>query len=223
MNVWLRCTLGLLLLAACFPRAEGFAQTNPGLVCRPVAERTKELGCYIIATHPVGSFSSAQTYWHLDIFATKAAATAAKTDTGVVVESLGKIWLLTIENTGWRPAGGERAEEIGPIPIVAGQKYTAQFMEAVFAPGMTAPTHTHSGPEAWHTIAGETCLETPQGRQVGRAGGPPVIVPAGPPMHLTATGTETRRAIVLILHDASKPASTLAHDHDWKPKGLCKN
>jgi quercetin dioxygenase-like cupin family protein len=94
-------------------------------------------------------------------------------------------------------------------------------MEAVFTPGMTAAEHTHSGPEAWYTIAGETCLETPDGKQVGRAGGPPVIIPGGPPMHLTATGTEIRRALVLILHDANKPATTL--HHDWKPKGLCKN
>jgi hypothetical protein len=39
-------------------------------------------------------------------------------------------------------------------------------------------------------------------------------------MHLTATGTETRRALVLILHKTSKPPSTLVHD--WTPKGLCK-
>jgi hypothetical protein len=39
-------------------------------------------------------------------------------------------------------------------------------------------------------------------------------------MHLTATGTEIRRAIVLILHESSKPATTLVHH--WTPKGLCK-
>jgi quercetin dioxygenase-like cupin family protein len=85
---------------------------------------------------------------------------------------------------------------------------------------MVAPSHTHAGPEAWYTQAGETCLKTPQGKQIGRAGGPPVIVPGGPPMHLTATGTEQRRALVLILHDSSKHATT--PEHDWVPKGLCK-
>jgi hypothetical protein len=54
---------------------------------------------------------------------------------------------------------------------------------------------------------------------VGRAGGPPVIVPQGPPMELTATGTEIRRALVLILHDATQPPTTVTSD--WKPKGLC--
>jgi hypothetical protein len=40
-------------------------------------------------------------------------------------------------------------------------------------------------------------------------------------MHLTATGTEIRRALVLILHESAKPATTLVHD--WTPKGLCNN
>jgi len=44
---------------------------------------------------------------------------------------------------------------------------------------------------------------------------------AGLPMHLTATGKEQRRSLVLILHDASKPPTTMVHD--WAPKGLCKN
>lgn len=40
-------------------------------------------------------------------------------------------------------------------------------------------------------------------------------------MELTATGTQVRRALVLILHDSTKPASTPAAD--WTPKGLCKS
>jgi len=28
-------------------------------------------------------------------------------------------------------------------------------MEAIFTPGMTAPAHTHAGPEAWYTLAGK--------------------------------------------------------------------
>lgn len=50
--------------------------------------------------------------------------------------------------------------------------------------------------------------------------GPPVIVPGGLPMHLTATGTTQRRALVLILHESSKPPITLVHD--WKPSELCR-
>jgi len=146
--------------------------------------------------------------------------TAAKGPRGTVVESYDKVWLLTIEAKGWRPSGGERINEIGPLPVVAGRGYAVQYMEATFDPGMTAPSHEHPGPEAWHTLTGETCLETPDGAFIGRAGGPPVIVPGGPPMHLTATGTEQRRSLVLILHDAAHNPTTPRRD--FVPKGLCK-
>jgi quercetin dioxygenase-like cupin family protein len=160
-------------------------------------------------------------FWYLDVYPSRATADAAKGLRGIVVESFGQVWLLSIEQANWAPSGGERVAEIGPLPVTAGANYSAQYMEAIFMPGMTAPAHTHGGPEAWYTLAGETCLETPQGTQIGRAGGQPVIVPGGLPMHLTATGTEQRRSLVLILHDASKPATTM--EHDWAPKGLCKN
>ena len=188
--------------------------------CQPVSQRTGELGCWIMATTVLGPLPEQPIFWHLDAFPTRAAAEAAKGPRGTVVESLGKVWLLTIDGAGWRPSGGERVAEIGPLPASAGVAYVSEYMEAVFTPGMTAPVHRHPGPEAWYTMSGETCLETPDGKMVGRAGGAPVIVPGGPPMHLTATGTETRRALVLILHDASQAATTPASD--WTPKGLCQ-
>jgi quercetin dioxygenase-like cupin family protein len=191
-----------------------------GRRCKPVAERMGELGCWILLDQPLGRLGKSEMFWHLDAYSARADADRARGARRAVVESLGKIWLLSIEDEGWRPNGGERIAEIGPLPISATEAYSAQYMEAIFVPGMTAPAHIHSGPEAWYTLSGETCLETPQGKQVGRAGGDYVIVPGGPPMHLTATGTETRRALVLILHETSKPPTTLVHD--WTPKGLCK-
>ncbi len=179
------------------------------------------MGCWILADNPVGPLMDSQVFWHLDTYTTRAAAEADRGPKSSVLESLGKVWLMTIEREKWRPAHGNRVAEVGPLPIARGEKYSAQFMEAIFTPGMVAPEHLHSGPEAWFTLAGETCLETSDGRvQIGRAGGPPVIVPAGLSMHLTATGTEQRRAIVLILHDSSKPPSTMVHD--WTAKGLCR-
>jgi len=196
------------------------AQPVAGGSCKPVSQRTSDVGCWIVAHEPLGKLA-AEVFWHLDVFPTRAEAETAKGPHGTIVESFGKVWLLSIESAEWRAIGGQRIAEIGPLPITIGKDYSAQYMEAVFNPGMTAPAHTHSGPEAWYTLTGETCLETPEGKQVGRAGGQFVIVPGGPPMHLTATGTEQRRALVLILHEASKPSTTLVHD--WTPKGLCKN
>ena len=71
------------------------------------------------------------------------------------MESLGKVWLFTIREAGWRPSTGMRVAEIGPLLISSEADYTAQYMEAIFKPGMTAPAHRHSGPEAWYTLTGE--------------------------------------------------------------------
>lgn len=195
---------------------DAFAQ-----ICRPVGERTGEAGCWIVANTELGQLPQGPIFWHLDTYPTRAEAERAKGPRGTVVESLGRVWLLTIETAGWHPLKSARVAEIGPLPTSAATKYSAQYMEAVFTPGMTAPAHTHSGAEAWYTLTGETCLETPEGKMVGRAGGAYVIVPGGPPMHLTATGTETRRALVLILHDSTQPPTTPTPD--WVPKGLCRN
>jgi quercetin dioxygenase-like cupin family protein len=212
----LTAVLWMVGVATC---SEAFAQYG---ICRPVSQRTSELGCWITAVKAVGQLPQQPIFWHLDTYPTRAAAEKAMGPRGTVVESLGKVWLFTVDEAGWRPSGGERVAEIGPLPLNPETKtYTTVYYEAVFTPGMTAPTHRHSGPEAWHTVSGETCLETPEGKMVGRAGGVPVIIPGGLPMHLTATGTTQRRALVLILHDSSQPASTPAHD--WTPTGLCKS
>src|SRR5262245_1950390 len=221
----------ILWLAAVVVGAQAIAQqppdrslpmaAAPGGVCKPVSQRTSEVGCWILAHETVGQLTSSNVFWHLDTYPSRAAAEAAKGPRGTVVESLGKVWLLSIEQASWRVATGERVAEIGPLPVTAGTNYSVRYMEAIFTPGMIAPAHTHSGPEAWYTMAGETCLETPLGAQVGRAGGQLVIVPAGQPMHLTATGKEQRRSLVLILHDSSQPPTTMTHA--WAPKGLCNN
>ena len=208
--------LSLAMFMVC---KQSFAQGVAMGICKPASQRTEELGCWIMADQPIGTLTKSQVFWHLDVYPTRAAAEAVKGPRGTVLESLGKVWLLTIEESEGQSPNGQRIASIGPLPITAGEEYSAQYMEAVLSPGMTSSIHSHAGPEAWYTQAGETCLETPEGKVVGRAGGNPVIVPGDVPMHLTATGTEQRRALVLILHQSSKPAITLVHD--WTPKGLC--
>jgi quercetin dioxygenase-like cupin family protein len=208
----------LLLLPTLHAPAQGVAV--PGDTCKPANTRTQAIGCWILADNPIGQLTTPNVFWHLDTYPTRTAAEADKGPRGTVVESFGKIWLMTIADERWKSAHGTRVAEIGPLPVLAGEKYTAQFMEADFTPGMTAPAHVHSGPEAWYAVGGKTCLETSDGHtQVGQVGGPPVIVPMGLSMHLTAIGTEQRRSIVLILHQSSQPPTTMVHD--WTPKGLC--
>jgi quercetin dioxygenase-like cupin family protein len=191
-----------------------------GVSCRPVSERTGEVGCWIIAHVPQGELSQPVVFWHLYTYPSRTEAESAKGPRGTVIEALGKIWLFTIGEAGWRPSGGVRVAEIGPLQVKSGEKYTARYMEAIFNPGMRTPVHRHPGPEAWYTTAGEVCLETPEGKIIGRAG-ESTIVQAGPPMILTATGTEQRRSLVLILHETSQPSGFPVSD--WTPKGLCRN
>ena len=188
--------------------------------CLPVSERSSEVGCWILTSESVGQLPPHPVFWHLDKFSTKALAEKAKEPRGTVLQALGKVWLLTIAEAGWRPNGGEHVAEIGRLPANLDTKYVAQYMEAVMNPGMETRLHRHPGPEAWYTEGGETCLETPEGKQVGKQG-VSVIVPGGQPMRLSVTGTEQRRSLVLVLYDASQPWMTMASD--WIPKGLCKS
>jgi quercetin dioxygenase-like cupin family protein len=212
--------VAFLLLGLAGQQLAAQGVTGPGGVCKPASMRTQQVGCWIMADDPIGQLTKSSVFWTLDVYPTRVGAEADKGPRGTVLESLGKVWLLNIEYQKSKSSHGSRAAKIGPLFVTAGENYSVQYMEAIFNPGMTAPEHIHSGPEAWYTMAGETCLETSDGRvQVGRVGGPPVIVPMGLSMHLTATGTEQRRALVLILHQTSQPPTTL--DHNWVAKGLC--
>jgi quercetin dioxygenase-like cupin family protein len=200
--------------------------TAAGIVCAqvpggcntPVSQRAGEAGCYLTATELLGALPQAALFWHLYVYPTHAAAESAKGSRGTVVESFGKVWLYTIADSEWRASSGERIATIGPLPITAGKQYTARYMEAVFPPGMRAAIHRHSGPEAWYLLSGAQCLETPEGITVARTG-EGAVVPEGPPMALSSVGTETRRSVLLVLHDASQPWITIASD--WQPRGLC--
>lgn len=192
-----------------------------GGTCVPVSERAgRELGCFITATQVLGKLPEGPLYWHLNTYPTRAAADAAKSPNGTVVESYGKVWLFTIAEGGWRAPGGEYVTAIGPLPVGTAEKFSIVYMEATFMPGMQSIVHRHPGPEAWYVLSGEQCLETPDGRMVVRAG-ESGIVPGGPPMRLTGTGAVQRRSLVLILHESSQHWASPAPD--WAPKGLCDN
>jgi quercetin dioxygenase-like cupin family protein len=188
--------------------------------CKPAAERTGPEGCWIIASKKVGTLSTAPVFWTLDTYPTQETAESARTSQSEVVHALGKIWLFTVGEKLSAPSHGQRVSEIGPLPIQAGEDYTAQYMEAILDPGAVSKTHVHAGPEAFYTETGQSCLETPAGMQIGDKD-KSVIVPEGEPMELVATGTQKRRGIVLVLHASSRPATTIIDT--WQSKGLCKS
>lgn len=199
------------------PRTQVSAQTS----CEPVAQRgSRVVGCYITARQELGSLPrDTLLYWHIDSFPALAAAEAARTLRSTAVQSLGSAWLFTIAEKGWQATGGEHVAVIGPLPMFKADSFAAVYMEGVFEPGMKTAAHRHPGAEAWYTLTGEQCLETPGGKMVQKAGDPGVMVPGGEPMILVGTGTTIRRSLVLILQDATQPRSMLATD--WTPRGLC--
>jgi len=137
---------------------------GPFATLSAVSERTGEPGpTCSTANQKLGRLPQDPIFWYLDTYPTRVAAEAAKGPRGTVVESLGKVWLFTVAEAGWRPAGGERVTELGPLPVKPDTEYTAAYLESIFDPGMTAPVHTHSGPEAVYTLTGESCLEIPDG------------------------------------------------------------
>jgi hypothetical protein len=208
--------LGLTLLGSASLASPAWAQAT----ARPCsAEETIGPAC-LLSRQQLPSLPAGPLYWHLDQFVSKAAAEKAAIATSTVVDAFGSVWLFTIERAAWRPKNGKHIANAGPLPVQPASTYAAEYLRSVFSPGMTAPLHVHSGPEAFYAVSGDTCLETPEGIQLGRGPGNRLSIKAGPPMLLMAIGKAPRRGFALILHDAEKPPTTLTHD--WHPQGLCQ-
>jgi hypothetical protein len=103
---------------------------------------------------------------------------------------------------GWRPSKGRRIAEIGPLPVVVGEEYSAQY-DFESRHDIIPPQSRGSRGLVYlgrRNLAGDPRAQVRWTRRRRT-----VIVPGGPPMFLTATGADQRRALVLILHQAAKP------------------
>jgi len=202
----------------------GESSQVPGVMpggCVEPPRRPSQVGCYLSATEPIEKLPGEPLYWHLYTYPTRTGAEGAKSEgASTVAESLDKVWVFTIANAQWRPAAGERVAAVGPLPVPRAERYVARYMEATFPPNQVLLTtvHRHSGPEAWYVLTGAQCLRTPERTMVLRAG-EGGVVPPGPPMVLTNIGPETRRSLVLVLHDASQPWQT--NTNEWRPTSEC--
>ncbi len=95
---------------------------SPRLGCKMASSTgMTPFGCFIVASLPVGQLERA-VFWHVETFASQAAAEKAKSARGVVVEAFDKVWLLTIADAGWRSQGGTHrdglrgAQSVGSYP-----------------------------------------------------------------------------------------------------------
>ena len=183
----------------------------------PAGAKRPEYGCFNVGTVTGLQFRQPAVYWHLRTYASRNAADAAKSATGLVVEEDGRVWLSEFGPRELTARGGEEVAVIGPMQLSAARSYSAVLSYAVMRPGDSSRVHTHPGPEAWYVLAGEQCLETPAGASSARAGGT-MTVPPDIPMELNVTGTALRRAFALVIHDSTQGRGTPS---DWKPSGAC--
>jgi len=171
-------------------------------------ERRGGTGCSIVADTLLRDLPAQPLYWHIDKFPALRAAQAAAGAASVAIEAHGSAWLMKVEPQSSDHHGGQHAAAVGPLPIPSTASLMMQIMSAHFLPGQVSEPHTHPGPEAWFVIEGEQCLETPTGTIRAKAG-ETAIIDAGPAMRLVGTGTGPRRALVLVLHGAAQPPTTI--------------
>lgn len=192
--------------------------TEVACVDVPAGEKRPEFGCFNVGVATGLHFRQASVYWHLRAFPDRKAAEAAKSPAGIVVEEGGRAWLSEFGPRNAAPRGGDAIAVVGPLQLPAAASYTAVLSYAVMRPADNSRVHTHPGPEAWYVLAGEQCLETPDGAHRARAGGTTSVGP-DIPMELNVTGTALRRAFALVIHDSTQQRGIPS---DWKPSGACQ-
>ena len=199
-------------------RARGHEHlTEVACVDVPPGEKRPEFGCFNIGTVKTLQFGQAAVYWRLYKFESRKSAEAVKSATGLVVAEDGHIWLSEFDANEAAPRDREAVAVIGPLQLPAAESYAAVLSYAVMRPGDSSRVHTHPGPEGWYVLAGEQCLETPDGAARASAG-QTMIAPPNIPMELQVTGETVRRAFALVIHDSAQDRGVPS---GWKPTGKC--
>ena len=191
-----------------------------GVSCDDISpgEKRPDFGCFNVASEEGLQFPKRQVYWQIGTFANRAAAEAARSATGIVVEEDGRVWLSEFGSRDLMVKGGQAVATVGPLQLPPAKAFTAVLSYAVMRPGDRSRVHTHPGPEGWYMIVGEQCLETPSGANRAKAGGT-MTVPPNVPMQLSIKGTEVRKSLVLVLHDSSQARGMASQ---WSPPGACR-
>jgi mannose-6-phosphate isomerase-like protein (cupin superfamily) len=176
--------------------------------------------CAVLARRQFSSLPSGALVLRIESFPTREAAEPATTPASVVVEAVGKAWLLTLASKGERAQGGQFMTEVGPITIPSAGSYEMIVSEADIGSEINSLPlqHKHSGPEVWYLFSGEQCVELPD-RVVRARAGEGVFAPAETPMKLNIVGKSKRDALFIVVHDPAQPWNTYV---DWQPKGLCQ-
>jgi quercetin dioxygenase-like cupin family protein len=145
--------------------------------------------------------------WHIDRFDSGRSGAKAAGPNSVAFEAHGSWWLMTIESSATDHHGGEHVAAVALPPLPAASKYSMLVISAYIPAGQTSRVHHHSGIEAFYSVEGEQCLETPMGAHRIPQGGS-LAVPAGVTMRLTGVGPKPRRDFAVVVYDVSQPPTT---------------
>lgn len=173
-------------------------------------ERRGKEGCTILTNRPLAGPLAKTVYWHIDRFDSLATAMKAAGPNSVATEAHGSFWLLTVEMTAEDCRVGQHVARIGSLTLPPVDRYMMRVQSSLLEPGSTTPIHTHSGPEVFYIVDGEQCIEMSKASQ-HLGFGQSFIVPGSSVHRGRVIGSKARRALALILYDATYPAS---HDLD---------
>ena len=164
--------------------------TDP--VCVPVAERAgRELGCFIVASLPVGKLRGIPQYWYLDSFRLEGRRNGN-------CRGLAGRWSKRPERSGCSPlrpgagrlSGGERIAEVGPLRGGPGRRSTRPCSwKRSFIPGMksSCPSPLRSRGLVCHRRRAMSS-RPPKARHRGAGRRERHSSQVGPPMQLTGIG-----------------------------------
>jgi quercetin dioxygenase-like cupin family protein len=170
-------------------------------------ERRGEVGCSLIENKPLPADLKAPLVWHIDRFTTEAAARGAVGPTSVAFSAHGVAWLMTIETAATDHHGGQHVAVAAMPALPPAAKYAMLVMSAYIPSGLTSRFHHHSGVEGFFVVDGQQCLETADRTYVMNKEDT-LVIPADVAMRLVATGPTPRRALAVIVYDASQPPTT---------------
>lgn len=188
----------ILVVGLALSLSPGRAIAQQALVIKPLAELK-------VTQLPAGPL-----FWRLENYASLAQAQAAAGPTGLVVQSGGKVWLITLGPAGMASSGGTKIAEVGPLPEVVAAHYLLRINEASGPSGSIGSVHTHPGSEAFYVLAGETSSHTADGVVHVGAGQGQTGHPSGTPMQVSSSGSTDLLSLVMFVVDADKPFSSAA-------------
>jgi quercetin dioxygenase-like cupin family protein len=213
--------LELAVACALQGQATGGDSHHPLFACLEdglTREGSTGFGCQLLAKYELTTVRDVPLFWHIARLSRGAPAVSAPGERAFAVSAADDVWVFRFDVRSAVPTQGQLVIKVGPLPLTPGKPYEVIAYFVVMPVGAHTIVHTHPGPEAWYLLEGAQCLEMPS-KAMKLSAGEGGIAPANTPMRLTNSGSTTRRALFIVIHDPTLPWSSPS---DWVPAGRCE-